>query len=236
MKNLNLSIPNYLKIGFLLIAIFSASFTQLKANSFDEESSFSKEELFNAIYFMDGNLVAEIPVLNTLKGYFTMERTSEDRRLQGEITQEVNNIDPSFMTRLHNTILSKDHYAISSILLEGSDLVTMGMVVSMDEKPEGFPNIAQYDLKVKSQFSTAVGKVNEYYYNLNRAYAGNTDEPGERAYIYVARYFTGPILLIANVMYYSEKSVADSGELAKIIKKDKSISHEKLVNNLSSLN
>lgn len=228
MKNLN-SWPfakNPMMICLLMVAFFCSSFNNLKANPSSDIVNFSKEELFDAIYFLEGDLVSQVPVLRKLNGHLAIQKTSRDFKYQEDITNKINQMVPDFMDRLYNVVVANDHYAISKTVKEGGDLFMLAAAKVIPEKPEGFPNIDRYDLTKESERRLAINAISANWDTHTQEFHGKYTCGIIAIFIYVA--------VAAWEYFWIPKAQADVNVL-EVIGSDESISHERLVNQLATL-
>lgn len=214
---------NPLFMCLMIAAILSSSFISVNAKSLSvQATSYASSELFNAIYFLEGDLVNQIPTLKKIKDNVTLSISPEDVALRQEITAGVMNIDPSFMDRLQNDVSSNDHYRISATVKEGGELVLLAAALTVDrsEVPD-FPPISNYDLSNPTQRAAAVNAIKNYY---------NDDDIQAIAVLVIAVYY----YLALYVLVFVAITAPDS-EVFKAVSQDKSITHEQLVSDLVSL-
>lgn len=230
-SNVRLYAKNPMMICLMIVAIFSSSFSTLNAlPTATYGNDFSKEELFKAVYFLDGELVNEIPALRKIKGHLSFEKTAEDIANQATIIKEVNRMDAGFMTRLYNNVKGGDHYSVSESLKDGGILFMLATSKTIKNKPSDFPRLSKYDLTRSSQREMAYEELTAYYQNGG----GGVIMQDRQACIAVAIAVWYQIALW--VLLWALVEVDTTSSVAKMVTSDKDISHEKLVNQLVTLN
>ncbi|HMR44312.1 MAG TPA: hypothetical protein PKC40_10790 [Saprospiraceae bacterium] len=156
-------------IAFLVVSILSLHFSNslFAVNAKTNLARYSGIELFKAIYFMEGNLVTQIPTLNTLKQSTMNEMTGDDyaeyTQIQNEVIDQVRSYDPTFFAQLENAVNSNDHYQISETIKKGAEWI----LISLGTKPElrsnpNFPDLSGYDFSIDEQRHQAVNAIKAF--------------------------------------------------------------------------
>lgn len=212
--------------GFIMLAaILCFSSFNVNANN----KPFSKQDLFEAIYFLEGDIVANVPFLVKVKGKISTT-TSTNRQA---IIQEVNKMYPGFINQLYEDVLSDDHHSISMTLKIGAQLTLLAEAKLKADKSEGFPNMDQFDLTDSAERSIALNELLTYYENKN------TDNPNPDLGVMLP-YGQLPVLrvVIRDVVIDGEilsEGSNGSTELHKTLATNESLSTESLVSQLVSL-
>lgn len=213
---------NPFMLCLMVFSILSSSMISVNAAPIAPTTDFSQADLFNAIYFLDGELVDQIPTLSKIKSKTGIKKSRADRATQATVTSNVNKIDPSFQARLYKAVKSGDQYSISTIIREGGELVLLGagMTVNPKDAP-GFPDLSEYNMRNSNEREQAIQAMKDY-----------NDGGGVQAII----------VLVMAVYYYLALyvlvvvAIHDPGnEVFKAVSGDQTITHERLVNELAGL-
>lgn len=109
----------------LVILIFSIMSCQQHAES--PKISYTGEQLFKGIFFMQGELANRITLFNKIKGAYDFESDPEVMVQYNNILEEVIIVmkkqSPNFFKQFKSSIESGDHFQVKDILSKGTDLL-----------------------------------------------------------------------------------------------------------------
>ncbi|MBK8567070.1 MAG: hypothetical protein IPN76_28015 [Saprospiraceae bacterium] len=212
-----------LSIGLMILAILGSSFSGI-SRSAASTAVFTKSDLFKAVFFLDGDLVNQVPTLKKSKSYSIGKKTQEDASMQEAITQSVNAMDPSYQDRLYRAVTSNDHLSISNTLKEGGELVLIAGALKVDRSTTpGFPDLSRFDLTKAADRAQAATLIKDF---------GDGGDVQEIAFLVIAIYYYLALWKLVVIPFAPDDTL---NELYRTVSADASISHDKLVSDLVAI-
>lgn len=146
---------------------------------FKDVSNFTGREIFEGIFFYDGEISERIDFIREFKqqiiaGYATSNRNIEELdTLKNEVTNIIQTISPNYFTQLKSSIIEQDHYSLKNLLIEGHELYNQALLISptfseqfkMTNKALKNINISDYDFTNTKEISRFQEDVESAYMN-----------------------------------------------------------------------
>jgi len=195
----------------------------------------SGEDLFKAIFLLQGDLVDEVPSLRGLRDAMRDYDFSSGESVFNAMAKT----HPGYFSELEEAVNSNNHYAIESALQAGSELLILSqysqfILSEASQGTEGMPDLSRYDLSNDAERGEAMNALSTF---MSDVYDIDVDM--------IAFFFVGPlavavavafVLLIASVaVWVDEHRVAPPNNDVVNILQETTITKDKIIQDLVNL-
>lgn len=234
---------NYAKnpifLGMMILAILGVTISPSYARA-SAAKSYNGEDLFKAIYFLDGDLVEQIPALKNLKSKMDTALDNVDMsEIYQDVLSDIKKENPTFLQELESAVRSDNHYLISNKIKEGGELIfiTSAKNGALSKQPS-FPDLSKYDLSNETERKKAYEDLNDYVSKDLDIDTGKPDHQACLAYGLLAVVVVGLIALVMIIVgvfkYITGLETITNNNISEVLSAE-TLFHEKIVGDLVSL-